>query len=54
MLTYHDPHMKYWRNMKTLSLILSEVCMAMGFVAETVEEFSQWEKNKMPDGIFQN
>ncbi len=23
MLTYHDPQMKYWRNMKTDSRILS-------------------------------
>ena len=26
MLTYHDPQMKYWRNMKTESWILSRVC----------------------------
>jgi hypothetical protein len=26
MLTYHDPQMKYWRNMKMESLILSAVC----------------------------
>src|SRR5690554_6825922 len=32
MLTYHEPQMKYWRNIKAASLILSWVCMmGMGF-----------------------
>src|ERR1041385_8413694 len=29
MLTYHEPQMKYCRNMKDASLILSAVCMGL-------------------------
>lgn len=47
MLTYHEPQMKYCRNMNALSLILSEVCMAMGLVALTVMTFARGEKQKV-------
>src|SRR5436190_17527857 len=47
MLTYHAPQMKYWRNMKMLSLILSEVCMANGLAKLKVAAACFDEKNKM-------
>ena len=37
MLTYQEPQMKYWRNMKKESLILSAVCMGERITAEFTE-----------------
>jgi len=49
MLTYHEPQMKYCRNMKALSLILSEVCMRSG--AANLEKFSAGEKEKISEAV---
>src|SRR3989442_13374349 len=47
MLTSQDPQMKYWRNMKILSLILRAVCIEIELMAASVEKFFPCEKNKM-------
>jgi hypothetical protein len=48
MLTYHDPQMKYWRNMKTERRTLRAVCTGGprgGKVGRIIAERQGEEKN---------